>query len=135
MVGKSFFVSTTLKTIAGLGVGIVLFRLLTVLQIGLMPQDAYYHFHGQHLALSYFDHPPMIAYLLRVTTELFGRSIVVVKLADFTVTAITLACFYGLAKEHLRPLAALFTTVAFGSTLLVTVLSINSTPDVPLLLF
>ena len=103
--------------------------------MGLMPQDAYYHFYGRHLALSYFDHPGMIAYLLRAATELFGSHVVVLKLADFTTTCLTLYCFYRLACLHLRRVVALGATLAFGSTLLVTILSINSTPDVPLLLF
>lgn len=127
--------SKTVKTIVWLAGALLVLRLLSAITMGLMPQDAYYHFYGQHLALSYFDHPPMIAYLLRGATELFGSHVVVMKLADFTVTALTLYCFYRLALLHLRRVVALGTTLAFGSTLMVTILSINSTPDVPLLLF
>ena len=45
-----------------------LFRLLLLPFFGMMPQDAYYDFYGEHLALSYFDHPGMIGYLLRLFT-------------------------------------------------------------------
>jgi hypothetical protein len=41
--------------------------------MGIMPQDAYYDFYAQHLDLSYYDHPPMIAYLLRFFTSIFGK--------------------------------------------------------------
>lgn len=100
-----------------------------------MPQDAYYYFYGQHLALSYYDHPPMIGYLLRGATELFGQSVLVIKLADCAITLLTVWCFHRLAALHLRPLSATFTTIAFTSTLLVSLLCMNSTPDVPLLFF
>ena len=64
--------------------------------MGLMPQDAYYYLYGQNLSLSYFDHPGMIGYILRIFTDVFGQSIFVVKLADFTISSLTIICFYRL---------------------------------------
>ncbi|MGB2226196.1 MAG: hypothetical protein ACPH5K_09605, partial [Polaribacter sp.] len=46
-----------------------LFRLVLLPFMGLMPQDAYYYLYGQNLSWSYFDHPGMIGYLLRITSE------------------------------------------------------------------
>jgi hypothetical protein len=115
--------------------GFQLFRLIILPFIGLMPQDAYYHFYGENLSLSYFDHPGMIAYILRIFTSLFGKTIFVVKFADFFVTSITLLSFYSLATKFLTKTKALNALVLLGSTLFVTILSINSTPDVPLILF
>lgn len=103
--------------------------------MGLMPQDAYYHFYGENLSLSYFDHPGMIGYILRGFTEVFGKTIFVVKLADFVVTSITLISFYKLAGLFLSKTKALRALVLISSTLCVSILSFNSTPDVPLLLF
>ena len=54
-------------------VGFQLFRLGLLPFMGLMPQDAYYHFYGEQLALSYFDHPGMIGYILRIFTDVNGR--------------------------------------------------------------
>ena len=59
--------------------GFQLFRLTLLPFMGLMPQDAYYYLYGQNLSLSYFDHPGMIGYILRIFTDLFGQSIFVVK--------------------------------------------------------
>ncbi len=73
--------------------GFQLFRFLLLPFMGLMPQDAYYHFYGEHLALSYFDHPGMIGYILRGFTDVFGKTVFVVKLADFVVTSFTLFSF------------------------------------------
>ena len=115
--------------------GFQLFRFLLLPFMGLMPQDAYYHFYGENLSLSYFDHPGMIGYILRGFTEVFGKTVYVVKLADFVVTSITLLSFYKLAKLFLSKTKALQALVLISSTLFLTVLSFNSTPDVPLLLF
>ena len=45
-------------------------RLIFTGIMGIMPQDAYYDFYAQHLDLSYYDHPPMIAYLLTIIYKL-----------------------------------------------------------------
>ena len=50
--------------------GFQAFRFLLLPFMGLMPQDAYYYFYGQHLSLSYFDHPGMIGYILRLFLSL-----------------------------------------------------------------
>jgi len=111
------------------------FRFVLLPYIGLMPQDAYYYFYGQHLALSYFDHPGMIGYIIRLFTEIFGTSAFVVKLSDFTITTFTLLAFYKLAglflpKQHQKSALLLLST-----SILVSIVSVVSTPDVPLLLF
>jgi hypothetical protein len=38
--------------------------------------EAYYWLWGQHLSLSYFDHPPLAAWLQRASAELFGWNLV-----------------------------------------------------------
>ena len=100
-----------------------------------MPQDAYYYLYGQNLSLSYFDHPGMIGYLLRIFTEIFGQSIYVVKLADFTITSLTIIYFYKLSSLFLSKHRTNRSIVLLVSTLFISILSFNSTPDVPLLLF
>ena len=103
--------------------------------MGLMPQDAYYYLYGQNLSLSYFDHPGMIGYLLRIFTEMFGQSVYVVKLADFTITSLTIIYFYKLSSLFLSKHRTNRSIVLLVSTLFISILSFNSTPDVPLLLF
>lgn len=52
------------------------------------PDEAYYWLWGQHLALSYFDHPPLFAWLQRLSAELFGWNL-------FGLRAISLFSFCG----------------------------------------
>ncbi len=112
-----------------------IFRFALLPFMGLMPQDAYYYLYGQNLSWSYFDHPGMIGYLLRFTSEVFGQSVFVVKLTDFVVTSFTMYFFYQLANEFLPKYKAKQSLLILTSTIFVSILSFNSTPDVPLLLF
>lgn len=112
-----------------------LYRFILLPFFGLMPQDAYYYLYSKNLALSYFDHPGMIAYMLRLFTEIFGKSVFVLKLADFVITSLTLLSFYKLASYFLSKHRQDLALVLVGSTMLISILSFNSTPDVPLLLF
>ena len=116
-------------------IGFQLFRFLLLPFMGLMPQDAYYHFYGEHLSLSYFDHPGMIGYILRIFTTVFGKTIFVVKFADFFVTSLTLLSFYKLGSYFLSKARLNRALVLISTTLFISILSINSTPDVPLILF
>lgn len=103
--------------------------------MGLMPQDAYYYLYGQNLSWSYFDHPGMIGYLLRLTSEILGQSVFVIKLTDFLVTSSSLYFFYVLARHMLPIYKAKQALVLLVSTLFISIISFNSTPDVPLILF
>ncbi|MET3880415.1 glycosyltransferase family 39 protein [Chitinophaga sp. OAE865] len=114
---------------------IVLLRFSFIGIMGAMPQDAYYYFYGQHFALSYFDHPPAIAWILRAFTDLLGSHVFVIKLADTLVTIGTLLAFYTLARCFLPKERAWNGLLLLGATLMITILSLVSTPDVPLLLF
>jgi hypothetical protein len=109
-------------------------RLVFPFIMGLMPQDAYYDFYGRHLALSYFDHPPMIAYLLRLFTSLFGQKVFVLKMADTFVTCLTLIAFFQLSKKFLPGDKPWKASALLVSTLMISILSLVSTPDVPLML-
>ncbi len=113
---------------------IVIIRLVFIVIMGMMPQDAYYDFYAQHLALSYYDHPPMIAYLLRLFTSIFGKKVFALKLADSIVTWLTVLAFYRLARCFLSLHKAQYALLLLLSTFMVTILSLISTPDVPLML-
>lgn len=116
-------------------IGFQLFRLFLLPFMGLMPQDAYYHFYGENLSLSYFDHPGMIGYILRLFTSVFGKTVFVVKFADFFITSLTLFSFYKLGAIFLSKPKLNNALVLLSTTIFISILSFNSTPDVPLILF
>ena len=85
------------KLFAGF-LAIYFIRLLIVFTMGIMPQDAYYYLYSEHLDFSYFDHPPMVAYKLRLFTLNLWKSVVAIKLTEFIVTLLSLFAFYRLAN-------------------------------------
>lgn len=114
---------------------LMLLRLAAVLVMGIMPQDAYYYFYAENPALSYFDHPPMVAWMLWLFTSVLGSSIIAIHITDFVVTIFTALVVYALAVRVLSHQKAARVVVLFVSTILASVVSIVTTPDVPLLLF
>jgi len=113
-----------------------LLRLALAPTFELLPQSAYYFTaYAEHLALSYYDHPPMIGYLLHFGAELFGRTSFGVHLTLWLTTLATQIAFLGVARRVLGPAKAPLALAVLASTTLVTLLSFVAVPDVPLLLF
>lgn len=110
-------------------------RLLLVFTMGLMPQDAYYTYYSQELSLSYFDHPPMVAYMIKLFTLFFGKSAIALHLGDFIITSITLYFSYLLIKKLLPTNKVKEAFLLLCTAPFISVLCINTTPDIPLLFF
>jgi dolichol-phosphate mannosyltransferase len=49
-----------------------LLRLVYSAQIELLPEETYYWNYSRHLDIGYLDHPPLVAWLIRAGTTLFG---------------------------------------------------------------
>lgn len=49
-------------------------RLMAMIASPLVPEEAYYWMYAQHPNLSYFDHPPMIAWIIGAGTWVFGNT-------------------------------------------------------------
>ena len=113
---------------------IVALRLAFTGLMGMMPQDAYYYFYSEHPALSYYDHPPAIAYCLKLFTVIFGKNVFALKLADFVITSLSVFAFYKLASCFLSRHGVQKALLLLFSTFMVTILSLISTPDTPLIL-
>lgn len=123
------------KTILYILFSFAIIRFLVCVLMGVQPQDVYYYYYAEHLDLSYFDHPPMIAYFLKLSTSIFGKSAAVLKLTDFVFSLGTLYFFYKLSSYFLSYKRTVYSTLIFGSSLLLSLISIISTPDVPLMFF
>jgi 4-amino-4-deoxy-L-arabinose transferase-like glycosyltransferase len=59
--------------------------------------EAYYWLWSRHLAASYFDHPPMVAYLTRLGTWLAGDSVLGIRSMALLATILASALLYVLA--------------------------------------
>ena len=120
--------------VAALIAGFTLLRLLLAAVVPLMPQEAYYWMWSQHLDWSYFDHPPMAAWSIALSTALFGNTAFGVKAA-----AVLWALGWNLLWARLvldmfgsRRLA-FWSLLALNLTLMYQALGTGPTPDTPLI--
>jgi 4-amino-4-deoxy-L-arabinose transferase-like glycosyltransferase len=127
--------AVSLRTVVLAVVAINLVRFGFSFTFELVPQEAYYFLYSQHLSLSYFDHPPAIAYCIRLFTALFGRSELSLRVTAFALTTATQLAWFNFAARLLSPRIWSRAALVFASTGFITVASLISTPDVPLLLF
>ncbi|SFI79982.1 glycosyltransferase family 39 protein [Nitrosomonas sp. Nm34] len=84
-------------------VGVVLFvTLLRLVYLGLaqlIPDEAYYWQYSQHMDLSFFDHPPMVAWLIWLGTAIAGQNEFGVRIGAFTCGLITMGYLYAFARN------------------------------------
>lgn len=77
---------------------ICLIQLFTLSKYQLHYDEAYYWVWSQNLQLSYFDHPPMIAYVIKLFT-LFSNDVFFIRLSGFVCTLIALLFIYKTTKR------------------------------------
>lgn len=96
----------------------------------LAPSDdeLYYWAWSRHLQGGYYDHPPMVAYLIRLSTAIFGSSVFAIRLpAVFLGTALMIVTRLLSRGEDLLTLVLFTPVFVFGACLM--------TPDAPFLFF
>ncbi|MDP9172379.1 MAG: glycosyltransferase family 39 protein [Planctomycetota bacterium] len=102
----------------------------------LVPDEAYYWVWSRHLALSYFDHPPMVAYLIRLGTILAGENELGVRWWAGLMTAATMAILALTAKRLTGDVrAAVFVAMMLLLSPMINVIGLIVTPDTPLCFF
>src|SRR5665213_2428223 len=102
----------------------------------LVPDEAFYWAWTRHLACGYFDHPPMIAWLMWLSTRVFGNTAFAVRLPAALLAVGALAVLFMLAKTLVGDSRAVGFVVAMwlaGPLLAVT--GTIHTPDAPATFF
>ena len=116
-------------------IAITLFALIYNGFLPLHPDEAYYWTWSRHLAWSYYDAPPMVAYLIWLSTHLFGTSAFTVKLGSVLCITVGAYLIHQLTQRLFDSKTA---EVALVITLLIPFVQAGyllTTPDSPLLLF
>ena len=115
--------------------GVTVFRLLYINLINLAPQEAYYWNYSRHLALSYFDHPPMLAYLIYIFTHLGGPSEFFVRIGC-VISFLGLTCLIYLTGRLLfNEKIGFFSALLSNSVLIFALGATIATPDTPMVFF
>lgn len=81
-----------------------IFGLLRLLFWGLFPNpdEAYYWLWGQHLGFSYYDHPPLPAWILGAVSAVLGRSPFALRLPNLLSTALLLMTYWQICRYLYR---------------------------------
>ncbi|HEX7231534.1 MAG TPA: glycosyltransferase family 39 protein, partial [Candidatus Binatia bacterium] len=117
---------------------IILFFCLRVLiasLIDLSPQEAYYWNYAMHPAFSYFDHPPMIAWVINAGQILLGKNELGVRMGGLLLTLLSTWLLFLLGRFWFGRRAGLWAALIFQSVPLYFVYGVLITPDVPLMFF
>ena len=111
-------------------------RLLIIGKLGLTVDEAHYWVYSKFLDLSYYDHPPMIGYIVKLFTDIFGTNEFAVRLPSVIIFILTSWLFFLCVKKIFNE------RVAFIGTILINILPVFSflgavvtIPDSPLSLF
>src|ERR1019366_7012902 len=93
--------------------------------------EAYYFSWSRFLGWSYYDHPPLLAWIIRVTTAL-GTSPATVRLGPVLAAGAFGYLFYRLAERMFRPRAAFFALVIVTALPVFLFSSFVVNPEAPL---
>jgi predicted membrane-bound dolichyl-phosphate-mannose-protein mannosyltransferase len=108
---------------------------VTAFLIELTPQEAYYWNYAVHPALSYFDHPPMVAWVIGAGYFLLGKCELGVRIGGFLLTLLSTGLLYALGKLWFNKKVGLWAALLFQLLPLFFVYGVLITPDVPLTFF
>jgi len=114
-----------------------LVRLILTVRLGLFNDEAYYWEWSRHLAPSYYDHPPLVAYLIAASTRLFGRTVFAVHFPALALSVAT-TLVLGLFAADLfpgRPGVVAWTLLAANACPLFGLGAVFTTPDAPCTFF
>ncbi|MCL2335770.1 MAG: glycosyltransferase family 39 protein, partial [Endomicrobia bacterium] len=113
---------------------VVLFKIFLSAALELHPDEAYYWLWAQHLALGYYDHSPMVAYFIKLTT-LFSDSEFFVRFSSLIVTVVLSVFTWKFAKKLFGETVASASVIIVNTLPLMMVASVIITPDTPVFLF
>ena len=130
----------TWRVAIGVTIAAWLVRLLFAARLPLFPDETYYWDWSRRLAGGYFDHPPMIAVLIRAGTALAGAlgaepTALAIRFFPVLAGAVAALAAAATARRIGGARAALFSAVAFAIMPLAAAGLVLATPDAPLLCF
>jgi 4-amino-4-deoxy-L-arabinose transferase-like glycosyltransferase len=118
---------------------LLLFHLLVWLSLGLLldihPDEADHWVWSQHLSWGYYEHPPMIAWVIRLFTLLLGNTQWAIEVGSQTITLLSFLALFLLARDCFGTKTAFFSVLVLEATPLFTVGSMIFIIDTVLILF
>jgi 4-amino-4-deoxy-L-arabinose transferase-like glycosyltransferase len=114
-----------------------LIRIVLAISIDLGNDEVYYLTYAQHLQWNYFDHPPMVALLIRLTTfNLFFSDAFFVRLGPILLAAINTYLMYLIGCKLKNTTTGLVAALLFTSSFYTSIIAgVFILPDAPQLFF
>lgn len=132
MIETATHTATLRRHTLGIILGATALRLMLAAWLPLVADEAYYWEWSRRLAFGYFDHPPVIAWLVACGTALFGDSTLGVRFFSVMCGAVTAFALADVAERLAGAAAARFAALLLAVTPF-TVSFVLATPDAPLL--
>jgi 4-amino-4-deoxy-L-arabinose transferase-like glycosyltransferase len=114
-----------------------LIRIVLAISIDLGNDEVYYLTYAQHLQWNYFDHPPMVALLIRLTTfNLFFTDAFFVRLGPILLAAINTFLMYVIGCKLKNKNTGFIAALLFTSSIYTSIIAgVFILPDAPQLFF
>ena len=114
---------------------ITLFRLIVASSFELSLDEGYYWLWSKNLDLSYYDHPPMVAYVLALATY-FSDAEIFIRLAPILASVVISLLLFEMASDlYNDERAGLNAVLMVNVTLIFSAGALIATPDTPLVPF
>ena len=110
----------------------VVLRLVYIPTPNLIPEEAYYWNYAQHLDWGYLDHPPMVAWVIKLGTMVFGNTEFGVRIGAVICWLVAAAFGYGFARELLGRRTAVGVVLLLSALPFFFGIGCLLTPDAPL---
>ncbi len=107
-------------------------NLLASSLLGLGDAEALYYCYSRHLALSYLDHPPLIGWLIALSTAAFGTGVVPVRLVPLVMTGLAVFFTHRLTRDAFGGRAAGWAALLLLAAPVFSVGMVAAAPDAPL---
>jgi dolichol-phosphate mannosyltransferase len=107
-------------------------HLLASSLVGLGDAEALYFGYSRHLSLSYLDHPPLIGWLIALSTAVGGAHPVAVRFVPLLMTALTVTFTFFLTRDAFGKRAADWSVLLLLATPVFSVGMTAAAPDAPL---
>src|SRR6202158_6002678 len=102
--------------------------------INLYPDEAQYWLWSRHLAFGYFSKPPLLPWLIALTTALFGEDEFAIRIASPLLHLATGLVVYAIAQRLYDARTACWSAVLYATLPAVSLSSAIMSTDVPLML-
>jgi 4-amino-4-deoxy-L-arabinose transferase-like glycosyltransferase len=111
------------------------FRLIIAWALPLSPQEAYYWVYSLHPDLSYFDHPPLVAYTILFFSTLFGPAVLSIRLGALLYAFGTCWLIYLIGKRMIDERTGFWAGLIINFLPTFSITALVMTPDSPLIFF